>query len=118
MTDQAAIAAMTQPNNRFATVTLTQPIMRGETSIDRVTLRKPKASELRGLSLQDIVRIEVTAIIEIIPRISDPILLKEEADNLDADDFAEIAGAIRGFFMTTGEKKAIEAMFAEHQPKT
>lgn len=118
MTDQADIAAVTQPNNRFTTVTLSDPIMRGETRIEKVTLRKPKASELRGLSLQDIFTIEVSTVMKIIPRISDPVLIDDEVDDLGADDLAELGGAIRGFFMTTAEKRAIEMMYAEHQPKT
>jgi hypothetical protein len=55
---------------------------------------------------------------EIIPRISDPILIRDEVENLDAEDLAEIGGVIRGFFMTAAEKKAIELYIADHQPKT
>lgn len=107
-----------EPKNRFETVTLVEPIVRGETRIEKITLRKPKAGELRGLSLQDIMRNEATALLQLIPRVSEPPLTAHEADNLEADDFAEISGAIRGFFMTTSEKQAIEALIAEHQPKT
>lgn len=118
MTDQAEIAAVTQPNNRFTTVTLAEPIVRGETRIERVTLRKPKASELRGLSLRDIFTSEIITIIEIIPRISDPILLKDEVEELGANDLMEFGGAIRSFFMTAAETKAVEDMVADLQPKT
>lgn len=118
MADQPDIAAATQPKNRFETVTLINPIRRGETLIERVILREPKGSELRGLSLRDIMSSEVTTILAILPRISDPILTRDEVDDLGAEDLAELGGTLRGFFMTAGEKKAIEAMFAEHQPKT
>ena len=52
-----------------------------------------------------------------------PIVLRErvgseQGTDLDADDFTEIAGTIRGFFMTKGEVMVMEAMMAEHQPKT
>lgn len=118
MADQPDIAAATQPNNSFETVTLAQAIRRGETRIDRVMLRKPKASELRGLSLRDILTSEVSTIIEILPRISDPILTRDEVEDLGADDLAEFGGALRGFFMTKAEKQAIESMIEAHQPKT
>jgi hypothetical protein len=104
--------------NRFVTVTLAEPISRGETTIEQLTLRKPKSGELRGLSLRDILSSDITATMEIIPRISDPILIRDEVENLDAEDLAEIGGVIRGFFMTAAEKKAIELYIADHQPKT
>lgn len=118
MTDQADIAAVTQPNNRFETVTLSTPILRGETTIEKLTLRKPKGGELRRLSLQDILTSDVGAILTLIPRISDPILTEDEAEALEADDLAEIGGVIRGFFMTAAEKKAIESYVANQLPKT
>jgi hypothetical protein len=118
MSDQDAIAAASEQNNRFSTVTLAEPIVRGETRIGKVTLRKPRASELRGLSLKDILTSEINAILEIIPRISDPILIRDEVDNLGAEDLAEFGGTIRGFFMTAAEKKAIEMYIADLQPKT
>lgn len=118
MTDQADIAAMTQPNNRFETVTLSTPIMRGETTVDRLTLRKPKGGELRGLSLQDILTSDIGAILTLIPRISDPILIRDEAEQLEADDLAEIGGVIRSFFMTAAERTAIENYVAMQLPTT
>ncbi|MBG6118782.1 hypothetical protein IWY39_002586 [Sphingobium sp. JAI105] len=118
MSDPAEIAAVTQPNNRFETVTLATPILRGETTIEKLTLRKPKGGELRGLSLQDILTSDVGAILTLIPRISDPILIREEAEQLEADDLAEIGGVIRGFFMTAAEKRAIESYVANQLPMT
>lgn len=115
MADQAP----EQPTKiRFANVTLAEPIVRGKTTIETLTLRKPRAGELRGLNMQDVLTSDVTATLKLIPRISDPPLTQPEADALEADDFAEIAGAIRGFFMTTGEHQLLEAMVAEHRPTT
>ncbi|TAJ72997.1 MAG: phage tail assembly protein [Sphingobium sp.] len=118
MSDPAEIAAVTQPNNRFETVTLATPIQRGETTIEKLTLRKPKGGELRGLSLQDILTSDVSAILTLIPRISDPILIREEAEQLEANDLAEIGGVIRGFFMTPAEKRAIESYVANQLQMT
>ena len=117
MTDQPEPAPALDPN-RFASITLSTPIPRGATTIDTLTIRKPKAGELRGLTLQDLVGTDVTALLKIIPRISSPVLTQEETDNLEAEDLTEIGGTIRGFFMTSAEKKLIEAMIAEHQPKS
>lgn len=104
--------------NRFQTVTLSEPIVRGETRIETLTLRKPRAGELRGLNMQEVLTSEVTALLKLIPRVTDPPLTRDEAENLEADDFAEIGGTIRGFFMTRAEHQLVEKLVAEHQPKS
>lgn len=107
-----------QDANRFQTVTLAEPIRRGEQVIDQLTLRKPKAGELRGLNMQQLVTLDVTTVLQLLPRISDPVLVQDECNALDPGDLTEIAGAIRGFFMTAAERRMLEAMLAEQQPKT
>lgn len=112
------IAAATEPKNRFETVTLSESIVRGETSIAALNIRKPKSGELRNLNLQDILVSDVTALLKLIPRITEPPITPAEADQLEPEDLAEIGGTIRGFFMTKMERQAVETMIAEHQPKT
>lgn len=102
----------------FESVTLSYPLKRGETEISTINVRRPKAGELRGLALPDIMTGEVVAMLTLIPRISEPPLTADEANALDPADLAEIAGTIRGFFMTKGEKAVMEAMAAQYQPKT
>lgn len=118
MSEQPDVAAATEPKNRFETVTLETPIVRGEMTIAEIALRKPKAGELRGTNLAAIIGTEAAAVLQVIPRISNPPLTAEEAENLEADDFATIAGTIRGFFMTKAERQAVDAMIAEHTLKT
>jgi len=110
-------APSTSPGTRQS-VTLTEPIVRGDTSIERITLRKPRAGELRGLSLQDVITSDISTLLTLIPRISDPPLTAPEADGLDPADLAEIGGTIRGFFMTSAERQVLEAMIAEQRPRT
>ncbi|WP_337846874.1 phage tail assembly protein [Sphingomonas sp.] len=105
-----------QDATRFTSVTLSNPIVRGTTRIETLTLRKPKAGELRGLTLQDVIGTDITALLRLIPRISTPPLTQDEADNLEAEDLTEIGGSIRGFFMTSAERQLVEAMIAEHRP--
>ena len=97
---------------KFITVPLEEPIVRGETSIEKVTLRKPGAGELRGLSLSDLITSDISAVLTVIPRISDPSLTQDEADNLDPADLAQMGGAVRGFFMSKAEHAAVEQMIA------
>lgn len=103
---------------RFTTITLATPIVRGETSIETIDLRKPQAGELRGLTMQEIIGLEVSAILKLVPRISSPALIADEVERLEPEDLTEIAGAIRGFFMTKAERAVLEAVIAEHRPKS
>lgn len=99
-------------------IPLAEPVVRGETKIETIQLRKPKAGELRGLSLQDVITSDIAALLTLIPRISNPPLTGAEADALDPADLAECGGTIRGFFMTAAERKMLEAMIAEQRPRT
>ncbi|PNU06464.1 phage tail assembly protein [Novosphingobium guangzhouense] len=118
MADNADIAAATEPQSRFKTVTLAYPIVRGETRIETLNIRKPKAGELRNLSLQDVLSTDITALLTLIPRVTDPPLHEDEVDNLETEDLSEIGGIVRGFFMTKAELAAVEALMAQHRPKT
>ena len=89
------------------TVSLEQPIPRESGHIGELTLRKPTAGELRGLSLQDLLRADVGAIITVLPRIAQPFITDQEASGLSAPDIAEIGGTIVGFFMTAAQKEAM-----------
>jgi hypothetical protein len=104
--------------NRFETVTLSAPIVRGETTIEKLNLRKPKAGELRGLNLQEVLTSDVAALLKLIPRVTEPPLTPSEAENLEPEDLAEIGGTLRGFFMTKAERQVVETLIAEHQPRT
>ncbi|QDH33990.1 phage tail assembly protein [Porphyrobacter sp. YT40] len=116
MAETTPLAA--QESNRFKTVNLSEPIQRGELMIEKIILRKPKAGELRGLNMQQLVSLDVATVLQLLPRISEPVLVQDECNALDPGDLTELAGAIRGFFMTAAERRMLEAMLAEQQPKT
>lgn len=84
-----------QPNT--ATVQLETPIVRGEQTITSVTLRKPVAGELRGLKLFDLVQMDVTALITVLPRISTPALTSNDVAFLDTADLMELGAEVAGF---------------------
>jgi len=93
-------------------ITLADPIIRGEEKISKIQLRKPKSGELRGLSLQDLMRSDATALITLIPRVAVPSLSPVEAAGLEPEDLAACAGAVIGFFMTSAEKAQMQAMLS------
>lgn len=115
-TTTAPATAATAIAAALIAIELSEPIQRGDTHIATLQLRKPKAGELRGLSLQDVLTADISTILKLIPRITVPPLTQPEADELSPADLAEIGGAVRGFFMTTAERRVIEAMVAEQQP--
>lgn len=119
MTTDTQPPATSANTSRFSDpITLVEPIVRGETPINTLVLRKPKAGELRGLSLKDLLTSDVGTIITLVPRISDPILTDAEAAMLDPADFAEIGGVIRGFFLTMAEREYIQKMQQEQGSAT
>lgn len=93
-------------------ITLNEPLKRESGDISALTLRKPKAGEMRGLKVGDLFNGEVGAVLTLIPRICDPFITEHEAAELDAADLAEIAGTVTGFFMTPAQKAMVEKMLA------
>lgn len=83
-----------------ATVKLDTPIQRGETTITEVTLRKPRAGELRGVKLSELLQMDVGTLRTVLPRISSPMLLATDVDNLDPADLMQLASEVSGFLLT------------------
>ena len=89
------------------TITLETPIKRGDQVISAVSVRKPAAGELRGVALADLLRLDVSALITVLPRITTPMLTAQDASALDLVDRAALGGEVIGFFMTKAERAAI-----------
>ena len=78
-------------------VTLDTPLMRGEQKIEQVTLTKPNAGTLRGVSLAALANSDVDALIKVLPRMTYPALTEHEVTRLDASDLISLAGKVVGF---------------------
>ena len=104
MTEASAPAAAP----KMESLRLTTAIQRGEQSITQLALRKPKAGELRGLSMQELMNARISAVLDILPRITTPPITQQEADNMEVEDVANASGIIIGFFMTALQKHQIE----------
>ena len=81
------------------TVTLDTPIRRGTTSIDSITLRKPNSGELRGVSLVELLQMDVGSLIKVLPRISSPSLTAVEVAGMDPADLLALSSKISGFLL-------------------
>ena len=86
------------------TVTLDTPIRRGTTSINSITLRKPTSGELRGVSLVELLQMDVGSLIKVLPRISSPSLTAVEVAGMDPADLLAIGGKIAGFLLQRSAK--------------
>lgn len=98
------------PAPASGTANLEDGIKRGEQTIKTLDIRKPGAGELRGLALQDLMRADVGAIITLLPRISNPTITTQEAEQMTPVDFAECAGVIASFFLNSAQRKMLAEM--------
>jgi len=80
------------------TVTLDEPIQRGEQRIEALMLRKPSAGELRGISLVELGQLEVSALHKVLPRITTPTLTEADVSRLALADLLALGAEIAGFF--------------------
>lgn len=112
MTDSAPEAATRQPK-LSEPIPLSEPILRGETKITELVLRKPKAGELRDINVKDLLESNASAVLALIPRISMPPLTPQEAGDLELEDFAACAGEIVHFFLTAEERAQAAEMLKQ-----
>lgn len=92
---------------KTATVTLSEPIRRGDAAIAEVILRAPLGGDLRGLSIQTLMQADYNAVRTLIPRIASPQLLDTDFDAMPAADVAAFAGEVVGFFMTPVQRATV-----------
>lgn len=84
-------------NQHDNVVTLENPIKRGDTLIETVTLIKPNTGNLRGVSLAAVANSDVDAMIKVLPRVTVPALTEPEITRMELLDMIAIAGKVIGF---------------------
>lgn len=89
------------------TVTLDEPIVRGDQKITSVTVRKPAAGELRGISLADLLKLDVGALHTVLPRITAPTLTTQDVAQMDVADLAQLGSEVVGFFLTKADRASL-----------
>ena len=98
--NQDQTANQAQPvQDGVETITLQTPIKRGATEITSLQLRKPNTGALRGVSLTELLQMNVSALQVVLPRISEPTLDKHEVDQLDPADLVACALEVAGFLV-------------------
>lgn len=92
------------PNVDVEVVELDKPIIRGDQTIDTISISKPDAGQLRGVSLFDLLKTDVDTMIKVVPRIASPVLTEQDVANLDPVDLLNVSTAVVGFFQSTKER--------------
>ena len=86
------------------TVTLDEPIVRGELKIDTLILRKPRGAALKGIALVDLGLLKSDALHMILPRITTPTISPAEARNLDPADLVACGAEIGSFLLQKSQR--------------
>ena len=79
------------------TLVLEKPIERGKTNVDELQIRKPMPGEMRGLKMVDVINMDVSTIIKLLPRITAPPITEREAEQMDLADITEAGLMVVGF---------------------
>lgn len=93
-------------NPNEAIVPLDKPITRGANTHKSLTLRKPSSGELRGVSLLELMQMDVQALGKVLPRITTPSLTTQEVAAMDPADLLACGVAVSGFLLQKSAKEA------------
>jgi len=86
------------------TVELSQDYLIGGEAVAKITLRKAKGGELRGLKMTEIFQMDYTSMAKLISRISTPYISEEQFDGLELCDVQALSTAALGFFAHPKQK--------------
>ncbi|WP_159977799.1 MULTISPECIES: phage tail assembly protein [unclassified Novosphingobium] len=89
------------------TVTLDQPFKRGEETIGTVQVRTPRSGELRGTNLNALLNLNYDALEIVLPRITVPILSKQDVAALHPADLTQFATEVMDFLLPKGAKAGL-----------
>jgi len=92
-------------DNTMPVITLDEPIRRGDQTLTEVRLRKPKAGELRGTQLVNLLHMDIAALEIVLPRITVPTLTKHEVSQLDPADITQFGSELASFLLTKARRE-------------
>ena len=106
--EAAAAQTAAAPGVPTEVVELETPLQRGKNTVTEITVRKPMSGGMRGVSLVDIMNLDVAALTKVMPRITTPALTEAELKTMDIVDLVQLGTALNGF-LTPKKFKEIEA---------
>ena len=72
---------------------------RGEQTITEVIIRKPKTRALRGLTLVNVLQLDVDTMAKLAPRITTPTMTENDVYELAPSDLTKLSKEVIGFFV-------------------
>lgn len=91
------------------TVRLDTPIQRGAGAVETIVVRKPNAGALRGISLAELLQLNVSALVTVLPRVTEPTLLKQEVEAMDPADLVALGTAVAGFLLPKAQRASYQS---------
>ena len=89
------------------TVKLARPIQREGGAVGEVTLLEPGPGQLRGLKLSNVMQMDVSTMLVLLPRITKPVLDPAEVEAMGPRDFLQLSQETVLFFVTSSEFEAL-----------
>ncbi|MFY1027603.1 phage tail assembly protein [Actinobacillus seminis] len=86
-------------------VKLTRPIKRGDKEFTEIIVTKPTIPALKGLKMLDVLHSDVNALTVLLPRVTQPMLHKNDFDSMEIHDFVDLAGAALNFLVPTSDSE-------------
>lgn len=103
--EQAGAASAAVQNHDVREVTLDVPIKRPNGDLCKVLVRKPNSGALRGLSLVELLQMNTTALQTILPRITEPMIHKQEMHMVDPADLVALGTEVAGFLVPKAQRE-------------
>lgn len=103
-TTQAAQSPAPQ-DDKIRIVTLEEPITRPSGQrIEVITIRKPMGVALRRVVLSDLLSLSTEALHTVLPRVTEPVLVKPDFDLIDPADLVKLGTELVSFFVPKKER--------------
>lgn len=99
MKDDIAITESVRPPKTEAIITLDTPLLRGNTAVTEVTVRKPNSGALRGTRLQALLDMDVESMMTVLPRVTTPTLSKTEIMLMEPGDLLQLSVELVTFLL-------------------
>ena len=95
----------TTANDNTKTIKLDTPFKRGEKMIEEIVVRRPNVGALRGTSLAQLLMMDADSIQKVLPRCTEPPLIKSEMDQLDPADLVQLGTAVSHFLLPKKDRQ-------------
>lgn len=105
--NEQANNALAIENPDLVTVELEDGFLRGNDVVKNVQLIKPKTYALRGLSLSNVIQMDVDSLAKLATRITTPSMTEQDVYNLSPADFTALGVAMIGFFVNNKSSQIV-----------